>query len=75
MKSFNALQGAIALMSCLLDLPVNADCAADREALVAMVMRLISLQNGSPTCLEEYQTVRHLQWVSRCYDAVALQTL
>jgi hypothetical protein len=61
MTSFNALQGAVALTSCLLDAPVNASSAADCEELDMMIVRLQGLQDSSPICKKAYPVACNLQ--------------
>ena len=61
MTSFNALQGAIALASCLLDLPIDIKSADCHEALDAMHVRMKSLQKCSPICAKAYSVMCHLQ--------------
>ncbi|PNP41501.1 hypothetical protein TGAMA5MH_06602 [Trichoderma gamsii] len=60
MTSFNALQGAVALASCLFDLPDGLDATAYRQSLEAAVSRMETLQNCSPVCTRAYPILRHL---------------
>lgn len=61
MTSFNALQGAIALASCLIDSSADVDVLDAREALDAMAARMEMLRERSPVCRKVYDIVRQLQ--------------
>ncbi|OAL54266.1 hypothetical protein IQ07DRAFT_262293 [Pyrenochaeta sp. DS3sAY3a] len=61
MTSFNALQGAVAITSCVLDLSVDADHSAECQALDMMIARLQTLEDCSPICRKVYSVACHLQ--------------
>lgn len=60
MTSFNALQGAVALTSCILDATVDASSAADCEQL-DMIVLLQGLRDSSPICKKAYPVACNLQ--------------
>lgn len=59
--SCNALHGAVALTSCLLDMPHGADVGAHIAAIDGTVQRLEKLRRSSPACSSIYPILRHLQ--------------
>ncbi|CAN9210753.1 unnamed protein product [Alternaria alternata] len=61
MTSFNALQGAIALASCLVDSSADVNISDAREALDAMAVRMGLLRERSPVCKRVYGIVCQLQ--------------
>lgn len=61
MTSFNALHGAVALASCLLDTSDSLDMRPYWAAFDATVHRMEALQNRSPVCAKAYPILRHLQ--------------
>lgn len=62
MTSFNALQGAVALATCLMDEPESeATMAAKIEIFTAAVGRIESLQPTSALCAKAYPALRSLQ--------------
>lgn len=61
MNSFNALHGAVALASCLLDMPDTFDSTPHWNEFHATVRRMETLQRRSPVCAKAYPMLRHLQ--------------
>ena len=61
MTSFNALHGAVALVSCLLDKPDSLDMKPYWAAFDAIVRRMEALQSRSPVCARAYPILRHSQ--------------
>lgn len=59
--SCNALHGAVALTSCLLDIPDDPDFAHYQSMLDSAVLRLEVLQKKSPACANNYPILRNLQ--------------
>jgi hypothetical protein len=59
--SCNALHGAVALTSCLLDMPHDSDCGEHIAVIDATVGRLEKLRGNSPACASVYPILRHLQ--------------
>ncbi|KAH8669406.1 hypothetical protein BGZ61DRAFT_364461 [Ilyonectria robusta] len=57
----NALHGAVALTSCLLDMPNDSDFSKYLCVIDAAVRRLEALQEKSPACSNVYPLMRHLQ--------------
>ncbi|TDZ35558.1 putative catechol O-methyltransferase 1 [Colletotrichum spinosum] len=61
MTSFNALQGAAALASCLLDEAGDPRVPEYTDMLVGVVTRVEGLRNASPVCARAFPVLRHLQ--------------
>jgi hypothetical protein len=61
MTSFNALQGAAALASCLLDDVSDPRVSQYQETLVSAVSRVELLQKASPVCARAFPVLRQLQ--------------
>ncbi|KAK6832530.1 hypothetical protein RU639_003867 [Aspergillus parasiticus] len=61
LTSFNALHGAVALASCLLDRPNDLDSAAYCTAFDDTIRRMESLQERSPVCVKALPILRHIQ--------------
>lgn len=59
--SCNALHGAVALTSCLTDMPNTTDFDTHLGALDAAVRRLCILRKNSPACANVYPLLRQLQ--------------
>ncbi|EEU38697.1 uncharacterized protein NECHADRAFT_101146 [Fusarium vanettenii 77-13-4] len=59
--SCNALHGAVALTSCLLDMPNDADFTEHLAVIDAAVVRLECLKRKSPACSHIYPILRCLQ--------------
>ncbi|KAL6900431.1 hypothetical protein GGI43DRAFT_405403 [Trichoderma evansii] len=59
--SCNALHGAVALTSCLLDMPDDPDLAHYQSMIDAAVLRLGALHKKSPACTNIYPIMRHLR--------------
>ncbi|KAH7137076.1 hypothetical protein B0J13DRAFT_394943, partial [Dactylonectria estremocensis] len=57
----NALYGAVALMSCLLDMPYDSNFSKYQCVIDAAICRLETLQKKSPACSNMYPLMRHLQ--------------
>ncbi|KAH7310747.1 hypothetical protein B0I35DRAFT_397075 [Stachybotrys elegans] len=57
----NALHGAVALTSCLLDKHTESDFSQHIAAIDATVHRLEKLRGCSPACASVYPILRHLQ--------------
>ncbi|KAH6687358.1 hypothetical protein F5X68DRAFT_239907, partial [Plectosphaerella plurivora] len=69
MISFNALQGAMAMASCLLDDTSDPQSRDYETMLVAAVVRIENLQVSSPVCARAYPILRQLQkHVSECLN-------
>ncbi|KAI5459321.1 hypothetical protein BGZ63DRAFT_491508 [Mariannaea sp. PMI_226] len=59
--SCNALHGAVALTSCLLDMPNDSDFTEHIPVIDATVLRLEKLRTNSPACASVYPILRHLR--------------
>lgn len=57
----NALHGAVALTSCILDMPQDANISTHISAINATTSRIEKLRNNSPACANVYIILRHLQ--------------
>ncbi|KFA80671.1 hypothetical protein S40288_01750 [Stachybotrys chartarum IBT 40288] len=66
--TYNALHGAVALTSCLLDTAHGPPSTEHIAAIDAIVHRLEKLQGCSPACASVYPILRHLQSRLACQN-------
>ncbi|KAH6951399.1 hypothetical protein DER45DRAFT_528409 [Fusarium avenaceum] len=59
--SCNALHGAVALTSCMLDMPGDSDLTEHISAIDAAVVRMEALKMKSPACSNVYRVLRCLR--------------
>lgn len=59
--SCNALHGAVALTSCVLDMPRDPSVSAHIAVINATAHRIETLRKSSPACANIYVILRHLQ--------------
>ncbi|KAF4990268.1 hypothetical protein FGRMN_8576 [Fusarium graminum] len=59
--SCNALHGAVALTSCMLDMPDDSDMTEHISAIDAAVIRMEALKMKSPACSNVYRVLRCLR--------------
>lgn len=62
--SLKALHAAVALNSCLLDMPSSFESQPYRDELDKLILRVENLSNRSAICGKAYRILRHLQYLS-----------